>query len=142
LKEYAMSLPEWATRKRLIDTALKETGWAPIVPHDDRTPRDLVAFREYPTASGPADYALFHDNEPLAIVEAKRLGVGPQNVLQQAQRYARGFTDSPFDFHGFRIPFVYSTNGEIIWFQDLRGPHSRSRQVEVPYPGGAAGDAG
>ena len=124
-----MSLPEWATRKRLIDTALKETGWTPIVPHDDHTPRDLVVFEEYPTASGPADYVLFHQGVPLAIVEAKKLGVGPQNVLQQAQRYARGFTDSPFDFHGFRVPFIYSTNGEIIWFQDLRDPLSRSRQV-------------
>lgn len=27
------------------------------------------------------------------------------------------------------MPFAYSTNGEIIWFQDLRSPTSRSRKV-------------
>jgi type I restriction enzyme R subunit len=124
-----MSLPERATRKRWIDRALMEAGWLPIVPYDQRASRDLVVFEEYPTVNGPADYALFHDGQPLAIVEAKRRAIGPQNVLQQAQRYARGLSDSPFNFHGFRVPFVYSTNGEITWFQDLRDPHSRSRQV-------------
>jgi type I restriction enzyme R subunit len=125
-----MSLPEWVTRKRWIDRALMEAGWLPIVPYDRHAPRDRVVFEEYPTASGPADYALFHDGEPLAIVEAKKRAIGPQNVLQQAQRYARGLADSPFNFYGFRVPFVYSTNGEVIWFQDLRDPHSRSRQVQ------------
>jgi hypothetical protein len=78
-----MSLSERATRKQHVDRALTEAGWAPIVPYDDHTLRDLVVFEEHPTASGPADYALFHTGEPLAIVEAKRLGVGPQNVLKQ-----------------------------------------------------------
>ena len=36
------------------------------------------------------------------------------------QGYARGFQGGPFEFHGFRLPFIYSTNGEIFWFQDLR----------------------
>lgn len=124
-----MSLPEQATRKLRIDRALEEAGWAPIVPYDHHASRELVALEEYPTANGPVDYALFHHGEPLALVEAKRLSVGPQNVLQQAQRYAKGLTGSPFDFGGFHAPFVYSTNGEVIWFQDLRDPHSRSRQV-------------
>jgi len=62
-------------------------------------------------------------------VEAKKLSLGPQNVLSQAQRYAKGFHGGRFSFHGFHLPFVYSTNGEIIWFQDLREQNSRSRQV-------------
>ncbi len=124
-----MPLSEHATRKRLIDRMLQETGWSPIVPFNPHAPRDLVAFEEYPTADGPADYLLFHQNDPLAVVEAKKLAVGPQNVLQQAQRYAAGLSDSPFDFHGYHVPFVYATNGETIWFQDLRDRHSRSRKV-------------
>ena len=56
--------------------------------------------------------------------------MGAQNVLEQAQRYARGLTDSPFDFNGYRVPFIYSTNGEQIYFQDLHEPQSRSRQVK------------
>lgn len=125
-----MPLSEHATRKRLIDQKLVAAGWSPISPYDPHTPQNLIAVEEYPTANGPADYALFHSNEPLAIVEAKKLAVGPQNVLQQAQRYARGFADSPFNFHGYRVPFIYSTNGEVIWFQDLRDLHSRSRRVQ------------
>jgi type I restriction enzyme R subunit len=121
---------EAATRARLIDAKLRQSGWSPIVPFSAHQQTGLVAFTEYPTANGPADYALFHQGEPLAVVEAKKLTVGPQNVLQQAQRYARALEPSPFDFHGFRVPFVYSTNGERIFFQDLRTPHSRSREVK------------
>jgi len=51
-------------------------------------------------------------------------------VIQQAQRYARALEPSPFDFGGFTVPFAYSTNGERIFFQDLRSPHSRSREVK------------
>jgi type I restriction enzyme, R subunit len=121
---------EAQTRARLIDTRLRETGWSTITAYSPNHPRGLVAFAEYPTANGPADYVLFHHGEPLAVVEAKKLAVGPQNVLQQAQRYAQALEPSPFDFNGFRVPFIYSTNGERIFFQDLRSPHSRSREVK------------
>jgi type I restriction enzyme R subunit len=125
-----MPLSEKATRKQRIDAALLESGWDPILPAGAARQRGLAALEEYPTDNGPADYALFYREQPLAIVEAKKLTTGPQNVLLQAQRYSRGFIGSPFDFNGFRVPFVYSTNGEIIWFQDLRRPDSRSRQVQ------------
>jgi len=127
-----MSLSEWATRKQHVDRALTEAGWVPIVPYDDHTPRNLVVFEEHPTASGPADYALFHTGDPLAIVEAKKLGVGPQNVLKQAQRYAKGLSPSPFDFNGYHVPFIYSTNGKVIWFQDLRNPYLSLIHISEP----------
>jgi type I restriction enzyme R subunit len=50
-------------------------------------------------------------------------------VLTQAERYARGLADSPFNFGGFRVPFLYSTNGEAVWFHDARHPLNRSRRV-------------
>ena len=124
-----MSLSEWATRKQYINQALTQAGWTPIIHYNTCTSRNLVVLEEHPTASGPADYALFYNDTPLAIVEAKKLGVGPQNVLKQAQRYAKGFIDSPFNFYGYHVPFIYSTNGREIWFQDVRDPHSRSRKV-------------
>src|SRR5207302_156493 len=49
--------------------------------------------------------------------------------LTQAQRYARGCEHNPFDFAGLRVPFLYSTNGEVIWFHDVRHPLNRSRKV-------------
>jgi type I restriction enzyme, R subunit len=121
---------QW-TRKQRIDRMLDAAGWQPIVPYSPHGLRDRVALEEYPTASGPADYLLVDRGEPLAIVEAKKQAVGAQNVLQQAQRYARGLADSPFDFGGYRVPFIYATNGEQLWFQDLRTLHSRSRQVSA-----------
>lgn len=128
-----MTSPERTTRKRLIDRSLGESGWAPIVPfgeyRSEQFPHGLVVLEEHPTASGPADYVLFHDSQPLAVVEAKKEETGPQNVLEQAQRYARGFTDSPFTLGEYHVPFAYSSNGHQIWFRDLRDPQSRSREV-------------
>jgi len=68
---------EAATRTRRIDARLQQSGWLPIIPYRAQFPAGVVTFTEYPTANGPADYALFHQGEPLAIVEAKKLAVGP-----------------------------------------------------------------
>jgi type I restriction enzyme R subunit len=65
------------------------------------------------------------------VVEAKKVTLGPQNVLIQAERYARGVTGSPFDFAGFHVPFLYSTNGEVLWFHDVRHPLNQSRRIAV-----------
>ena len=37
--------------------------------------------------------------------------------------------ESPFDFGGFRVPFLYSTNGEVIWYHDIRHDLNRSRET-------------
>lgn len=124
-----MELSERETRKQLIDKALEAADWSPIVRYRDGAMYSHVAVEEYPTAKGPVDYALFDNGFPIALVESKRLGVGPQNVLQQAQRYARGLTNSPFNFNGFHVPFIYSTNGTEFFFQDLRQRNSYSREV-------------
>jgi type I restriction enzyme, R subunit len=124
-----MTISEHTTRKRLIDQALACSGWSPIQPFDQRERYDFGVIEEYPTTNGPADYVLFSDCLPVAIVEAKKLTVGPQNVLQQAQRYAQGIANPPFNHNGYHVPFIYSTNGEVIWFQDLRQPNSRSRRI-------------
>jgi type I restriction enzyme R subunit len=122
-------MDEWETRRRLIDPALEAAGWSPIVRYAPGATYDTAAVREYETTEGPADYVLIHRGEALAAVEAKKLSLGPQNVLVQAQRYARGFQEGTFNFHGFRLPFIYSTNGEIFWFQDVCDQNSRSSQV-------------
>src|SRR5262249_22549924 len=87
------------------------------------------AVTEYATVNGPADYALFVAGQPLGVVEAKKLTLGPQNVLTQAERYARGVADSPFRFGEFRVPFLYATNGEVLWFHDVRHALNRSRRI-------------
>src|SRR5438445_5609991 len=122
---------EHVTRKKLIDLALKAAGWT-IVPFDSRKPLtkyERCAVEEYPTESGPADYALCVHGEILGVVEAKKLSLGPQNVLSQAERYSKGLLVSPFNFRGFRVPFLYSTNGEVIWHHDIRHELNRSREI-------------
>jgi len=116
---------EWLTRKRRIDPLLDAAGWP-------RRKGGNSAFRteEEETAHGPADYALWLDDRIVGIVEAKKLTIGPQNVLTQAERYARGLNKSAFDFDGVRCPFLYATNGEVIWFRDVRHQLNRSRQVK------------
>ena len=122
---------ERVTRKKRIDPLLKAAGWSVELYQAgmDLSRFNKFALEEFPTANGPADYALCLDGKIVAVVEAKKVTLGPQNVLTQAERYANGISGSTFNFSGFRVPFIYSTNGEIIWYHDLRNPLNRSRAV-------------
>src|SRR6185436_6720966 len=117
---------EWQTRKRRIDPRLDAAGWKKSAPTRFAGPRRS---EEEPTAHGPADYALWLDGHVVGIVEAKKVTLGPQNVLTQAARYAKGLATGPYDFGGHRAPFHYSTYGEVIWFHDVRYSLERSRQI-------------
>ncbi len=122
---------EWLTRKQIIDGKLREAGWK-IVPYQEGQPLasyQRAAVEEYPTATGPADYALIDQGLILAVVEAKKLSIGPQNVLLQAQRYAKGLIQAELGWGPFGVPFLYSTNGEVIWHHDIRHAANRSRQI-------------
>jgi type I restriction enzyme R subunit len=127
---------EWKTRKRRVDPKLDAAGW--------RLPRPGVFRQTQPhrseeedTTKGPADYALWVDNHVVGVVEAKKLTLGPQNVLTQAQRYASGLRNPQYSFNGFGCPFLYATNGEIVWFQDVRHPLNRSRRLASFHTSGA-----
>jgi len=129
-----VTITEAETRKRFIDKALEKAGWGPIMPFRENSRFNHGCVEEYPTERGPADYVLFHEGKALACVEGKKVSIGPQNVLQQAKRYARGFPPGDCcigSFGEYRIPFVYSTNGINIWFQDLRDPLNLSRQIRT-----------
>jgi type I restriction enzyme R subunit len=106
-----MTLNEKATRKQFIDRALLDTGWGPILCFDAHERYNHASVDEYSTSKGPADYVLFSNGQPIAIVEAKKLLVVPQNVLQQAQRYALGFEGGPFGFIGFHVPLRHQIMG-------------------------------
>src|SRR5687768_8077339 len=81
---------EWRTRVQRIDPRLRADGWE-IVAFDAARPLSEYsqhAIREYPTDAGPADYAFVSDGRIVGILEAKKVALGPQNVLSQAERYA------------------------------------------------------
>ncbi len=50
-------------------------------------------------------------------------------MLTQAERYARGIGDNGFNVGGVRCPFLYSTNGEVLWFHDVRHELNTSRRI-------------
>src|SRR5271155_1572102 len=83
---------EYLTRKQIVDSRLKAAGWNVCRLDPDRPPAafDRCAIEEFPTESGPADYALCVGGQILGVVEAKKLTLGPQEVLPQAERYSRG----------------------------------------------------
>src|ERR1700747_1132873 len=107
---------EWLTRKSRIDTRLKQNGWklVPFSPELNLSALDRIAVEELPTANGPADYGLFVGGRLLGIIEAKKVTVNPQNVLEQAKRYAAGAYNGAGHWDGLRVPFLYASNGEII----------------------------
>lgn len=128
-----MSEPEWLTRKKRIDIRLRSMTppWKIIRYHDglDLSALHYVAVEEFPTENGPADYALFVNGIFIGIIEAKKVTVNPQNVLEQAKRYSRGAANGPANWNGLRVPFLYATNGEIIWHLDVRADKPVSRMI-------------
>jgi type I restriction enzyme R subunit len=122
---------ESQTRNRRINTSLEAAGWKVVPFRDDLDIRSLHshAVEEYPTDNGPADYALVTGGQILGVVEAKKLTVGAKGALTQAERYSQGVSNSPFNFDGYRVPFLFSTNGEVIYFHDVRYSENVSRKL-------------
>jgi type I restriction enzyme, R subunit len=122
---------EKQTRRQRINPRLEAAGWE-VVPFGPTTPmgaNDRAAVEEFETANGPADYALCSEGRVFAVVEAKKVTLGPQGVLVQAERYSKGINQVPKYQGEFGAPFLYSTNGEVVWFHDVRHPLNRSRCV-------------
>jgi hypothetical protein len=79
------------TRKQRIDPRLTGAGWSvrPFQHAYLKQRPNASAVEEWPTTAGPADYALCEAGSVLGVVEAKKLTIGPQGVLPQAERYSR-----------------------------------------------------
>lgn len=80
-----------AKARQLIDQKLEAAGW--VV--QDQKDLNLgagpgVAVREYPTDTGPADYLLFVNRDPVGVIEAKRDEAGHNLSVHESQteRYA------------------------------------------------------
>lgn len=118
-------------RKEKIDIQLRNSGWTILPYKNDLLSLSLTrhAVEEFPTRNGPADYALFVNGKLLGIIEAKKTEINPQNVLEQAKRYSKGCEITIGFWNEFRVPFLYSSNGEQIWFADVREPVYYSREL-------------
>ncbi|MCA3019096.1 MAG: DEAD/DEAH box helicase family protein, partial [Rhodocyclaceae bacterium] len=121
--------PEAKAREQ-IDRKLIAAGWV----LQDMSQLNLaagqgVAVREYPTDTGPADYVLFVDRKPVAVIEAKK-DVAAENITvaeSQTERYARSRLKRRKDNAPLR--FLFEATGEIIRFSDTLDPSPRSREI-------------
>ena len=124
---------EWITRKTRIDTKLKglDPKWKIIKYHKGLQTEKLdgYAVEEYPTASGDADYVLFIKGVLVGVIEAKRVTVDPRNSIQQAKRYSKTVFAGAGTWRGYKVPFLYATNGEQIHFLDIRRESNISRSI-------------
>jgi type I restriction enzyme R subunit len=165
--ESLLNLDEASTRA-LIDEQLRVWGWevdtqsirysAGSRPAKGKN----LAIAEWPTTSGPADYALFVGTQCIAVVEAKRRNKSVSSHIDQAQRYAQTlrFDGGAQPVPGapwvdsanaeFHVPFVFSANGRPylkqvetesgIWFRDTRKPSNHRRPLmNWPTPDGLLG---
>jgi type I restriction enzyme R subunit len=146
-------LDEDATRA-LIDEQLRLAGWEADSIHlrykDGARPETgrHRAIAEWPTESGPADYALFIGKDCVGVIEAKRRNRDVAAAIDQAKRYARGMLDAdkqplPVVSGDYRVPVVFSTNGRPFqrqfqelsgtWFCDLRRPQNLRKALDGWY---------
>lgn len=122
---------EKITRKKRIDQQLKAAGWL-IIPYSEGMDLSILtnhAIEELQTKNGPADYALVVNGKLLGVVEAKKLEVGAANVLEQAKRYSKGADKTIGEWNQYRVPFLNSSNGELIYYLDVRDSKNISRQI-------------
>jgi len=148
-----VELDEAATRL-LIDEQLRAAGWEAnsVELHFGKGVRpDLgrnLAIAEWPTDSGPTDYALFIGLDFLATVEAKRAIKHVAGAIDQSKRYARDIKPVNAKLAGgpwgeYKVPFVFSSNGRPYlnqlkeysgtWFCDLRRPQNLRKPLDGWY---------
>ena len=114
----------------LIDSKLEKAGWVIQDLKQVNPSASLgVAVREYPTSTGPVDYALFVEGVPVGVVEAKKddLGVNITTIETQSGRYA----ESKFKYinYEYNIRFAYEATGVLTRFTDYADDKYRSRTV-------------
>lgn len=119
-----------ARAREVIDRKLQDAGWL----IQDMKQLNLgaapgIAVREYPTDSGPADYLLFVDRQPVGVIEAKRDESGANLTAHEAQteRYAASQLKYRKDSPPLR--FLYEGTGQIIHFTDGGDPRPRAREL-------------
>ena len=149
--EVELNIDEADTRI-LIDSQLRDVGWT-VDSQNLRFSKgarpdanSAMAIAEWPTESGPVDYALFIQGQCVGLIEAKRQSKDVPGVLDQAKRYAVDMTINPeqvaekapyrHESEAYRVPFCFATNSRPfvkqypeksgIWFWDARQETNRA----------------
>lgn len=114
----------------VIDKKLKMSGWQVQNVNQLNLLAGLgVAVREFPTSTGPVDYVLFINGEPVGVIEAKKSSAGENITVveEQSSRYA----NSTFKWinRDHSIRFAYEATDKLVKFTDYKDIKYRSRKV-------------
>ena len=114
----------------VIDEKLEQSGWTIQDMRQLNLTASLgVAVREFPTSTGPVDYALFIEGKPVGVVEAKKSEAGENITVVEGQsaRYA----GSTFKWvqQEYKIRFAYEATDKLVRFTDYDDIKYRSRSV-------------
>jgi type I restriction enzyme R subunit len=123
-----MPTPEELARIN-IDKQLTACGWTV----QDMSGLNLyaglgVAVREFPLATGEADYLLFVDRKAVGVIEAKPEGTTLSGVAEQAAHYVVGLPQN-IPHVKLPLPFQYESTGVETLFRDNCDPSPRSRRI-------------
>lgn len=141
-----------AQTRELIDVNLRKVGWEASTKvlnaktHKTQPQRGRnIAIAEWPVKGGYADYALFIGTSLFGVIEAKKYGQDISTNLDQSKRYALNIISYDGinilgDWDGYKVPFLYSTNGREylqqiatksgVWYLDVRRKYNNSRSIK------------
>lgn len=114
----------------VIDEKLEQSGWTIQDMRQLNLTASLgIAVREFPTSTGPVDYALFIEGRPVGVVEAKKSEAG-ENITVVESQSAR-YANSTFKWvqQEYRIRFAYEATDRLVRFTDYDDIKYRSRSV-------------
>ncbi len=121
--------PEQVARDR-TDAMLEASGWKV----QDKKKLDFaagpgIALREYPTDTGPADYALFVLQQACGVIEAKKEEMGQNITTVEEQTLDYATAKLKWVSNNQPLRFLYESTGLITRFTDMADPKPRSREV-------------
>jgi len=119
-----------AKARQTIDERLAAAGWSV----QDMKALNLgagvgVAVREYPTDSGPADYVLFVNRNPVGVIEAKKDTAGENLTATESQTERYATANLKWRKDNAPLRFLFEATGQIIRFTDNADPAPRSREI-------------
>lgn len=121
--------PEELARKS-IDKRLEESGWVvQDMKHYNPLASLGVAVREYPTSTGEVDYALFINQQPVGVIEAKRDEEGENMTVVESQSARYANSTMKYIKRGCKIRFAYEATGKLTFFTDYDDINYCSRPV-------------
>ncbi len=122
--------PEEKARQK-IDQWFADAGWRVINRDEFEADIYAMAVREGLLKGNlEADYLLYLNGKVAGVFEAKReeIDVTDDAVSEQVERYGNSVTNT-YPTHQKPLPFLYKSNGRVLYFRDVRDTDSQYVQI-------------